>query len=146
VIHFDALPDRIRDRINVIPETECWDWVGTISRIGYGHVWFEGKTWLAHRVVFTLLRGAIPHGLTLDHLCRNRCCVNPDHLQPVTLRENVLRGTSPAAQKAKQTHCKRGHPLTEGNLVRDKYARRCKLCHRETGKLAQRRYLLKRRS
>lgn len=96
-------------------ETHCWVWRGRKHRQGYG--WFDlGRSQvLAHRIAFTLARGRIPDGLVLDHLCRNPSCVNPAHLEPVSHRENCLRGTSPLALKARQTHCVHGHEFTPEN-------------------------------
>lgn len=89
----------------------CWVWTGAKSW-GYGCYSAKGvKTRRAHRVAYLALVGAIPDGLVLDHLCRVKACVNPAHLEPVTQRENVLRGDGAKPQ----THCKYGHPLTPGN-------------------------------
>lgn len=76
----------------VDPETGCWNFTGSVSKDGYGRRSFDGKMTTAHRSVYEQLRGPIPDGLDLDHLCRNRRCVNPDHLEPVTRRVNVMRG------------------------------------------------------
>jgi hypothetical protein len=109
----------------------CWVWKGTILRGGYGQIKVNGKKHLAHRFFYELLIGPIPNGLTLDHLCRVRACVRPGHLEPVTSRENTLRGTNPPAQNARKTHCKRGHPLSGSNLyVRPRGGRICRACSR----------------
>jgi hypothetical protein len=79
-------------RISPEPNTGCWLWVGNKNDRGYGVVPLEGKIRKAHRAVYESERGPIPEGLTLDHLCRIRCCVNPDHLEPVTAMENIRRG------------------------------------------------------
>lgn len=106
---------------------ECWPWRGPIFK-GYGR--FKGKG--AHRIAYRLLKGEIPDGLTLDHLCRNRACCNPAHLEPVTNRVNVLRGVGPSAENSRKTHCANGHPFNDENtMIRsDSRGRECRECHR----------------
>jgi hypothetical protein len=72
--------------------TGCWVWQRSLTPQGYGQLWVDNKHWIAHRYFYTLHRGAIPDGRPLDHLCRNRVCVNPEHLEPVTPEQNVHRG------------------------------------------------------
>ena len=123
------LPEKIQRRIVPIPESGCWIWEGTISNKGYGRMTIKRKNKQAHRLVYELLRGAIPPKLTLDHLCRVRLCVNPDHLEVVTMKENILRGFSLPAINSRKTHCLYGHPYTEGNFWVDKRGRRhCRKC------------------
>lgn len=104
----------------------CWEWRGARGAHGYGTM---GQS-LAHRLSYEYSIGTIPAGLQLDHLCRNRGCVNPAHLEPVTQRENILRGESPSAQAARQTHCAHGHEYTpENTYVRvDGGGRQCRRC------------------
>ena len=94
--------------------TPCWEWDHPDVH-GYGVIWWHQRSMKAHRLAYELLVGPIPGGLTLDHLCRNTTCVNPDHLEPVTLRVNILRGESPFARNARKTHCLEGHPFTQNN-------------------------------
>lgn len=82
-------------------ETGCWIWLGELNRNGYGRVCVKGKRPVAHRHVYETLVGPIPEGLLLDHLCRVRCCVNPSHLEPVTPKENTLRGDAVLFQPVK---------------------------------------------
>lgn len=93
-----------------VEKTEtCWLWRAHRLPTGYGQFYFDGQMRYAHRVAYELFVGPIPAGLTIDHLCRVRACVNPDHLEPVTNRENILRGVAPSALNARKTHCIRGH-------------------------------------
>ena len=102
----------------------CWEWTAGKSTHGYGVIGPKGGQLYAHRVAWVAAHGRdVPHGLEIDHLCRNRACVRPDHLDLVTHRVNTLRGFSPAAEKARREACDKGHPFTQ-------YAdqRRCRIC------------------
>jgi len=111
--------------------TPCWEWTGKIRPDGYARFGISpGVTEYAHRYAYMLLVGTIPPDLTLDHLCRNRCCVNPDHLEPVTRGENVLRGEGFMAQQKRQTHCKYGHLFDEANTRIYRGQRKCRECDR----------------
>lgn len=85
---------------------------------------------LAHRLAYEILVGPVPAGLTLDHLCRNRACMNPAHLEPVTMRANVLRGEAPAARQARRTHCRHGHPLIPEPHAHRSGRRYCPICYK----------------
>ena len=124
------IPERIAKKFTRPSDTECWVWTASGNHGGYGYVSFNGRQQVAHRVLYQILVGPIPEGLTLDHLCRNRRCVNPAHLDPVSNRENILRGTSRSALRAKQTHCKYGHPLSGENLKLKGTERVCLTCKR----------------
>lgn len=112
--------------------TGCWNWHGCISREGYGRFSYtNNRSGYAHRFAYQIFREEIPRKMELDHLCRNRRCCNPDHLEIVTKRTNCLRGISPSALQAKQTHCKRNHLLSGDNVYLTKTGRRqCKECGR----------------
>lgn len=110
-------------------ENGCWVWQGKLRSHGYATVGYQGRTWYAHRLAYTLMVADIPSGLQIDHLCRNRACCNPWHLDPVTPEVNKARGDSPAARAARQTHCVHGHEFTEENTIRYGRKRRCRTCY-----------------
>ena len=112
----------------------CWVWDGCRRGDGYGRFGFSGRIVYAHRFSWVVSnQRSIPDGLTLDHLCRNPSCVNPEHLTPATLGENVLRGHGPSAVNKRKTHCCRGHELSGANLKATSTGwRRCRTCHNES--------------
>lgn len=120
---------------SVIPEPNsgCWLWIGKMTH-GYGKATIAMREVPAHRFSYELFRGPIPAGLVLDHLCRVPLCVNPDHLEPVTNRENVRRGISAELNRHQYigiTHCPDGHPYSGDNLyINPKGARNCRTCMR----------------
>lgn len=114
---------------------QCWVWQAALTRSGYGNFAIsKTKFRPAHVVAYELAYGSIPRvgqRTTLDHLCRNRACVNPEHLEPVTNRVNILRGTGFAASYAKATHCSQGHAFTPENTAlraRPEGGRICRTC------------------
>lgn len=111
--------------------SDCWLWRGLRSKKGYGTLDFTGRpSTTAHRVSWFLAHGYWPKlPMTIDHLCRNKICVNPSHLEEVTNRENILRGYGPFAVNARKTHCKNGHPLSGHNLMKSSTGHRaCRIC------------------
>lgn len=125
------IPPRDRFARYVQRGDECWEWTGARNAYGYGVFKLDGRVVMAHRFSYEAEVGLIPDGLQLDHLCRVRHCVNPAHLEPVTSRENLLRGSTITAANAAKTHCKRGHEFTPENTYVDKKGRRdCRACRR----------------
>ena len=108
----------------------CWTWEAATSAEGYGVFNITPRVQAqAHRIAYELTKGAIPNGLTLDHLCRNTRCVNPDHLEPTTMGKNTLRGFSPSAINSRKHSCHNGHPLLGANLyVNPRGERQCRIC------------------
>jgi hypothetical protein len=130
------------EKIDFTAPNGCWQWTGHRNKGGYGLM--RGRDWRdvhqrAHRLTYELLVGPIPEGLELDHLCRNRGCVNPAHLEPVSHRVNILRSpVAPPAVHAKKTHCVNGHPFDEENTyITKRGGRCCRACGRAS---ALRRY------
>lgn len=113
----------------VVRDGDCWIWTGHKNRCGYGRLTVDGRRIAAHRLAYELLVGPVPDGLELDHLCRNRACVRPSHLEPVTHRENTLRGDTIVAAAAAATACPQGHAYDEANTYRYPDGRRdCRTC------------------
>lgn len=130
-----SVMDRIRERTSVDPETGCWEWLGAATVTGYGRMMVtrEHKTHrstLVHRAAYEELVGPIPEGLQLDHLCKNTMCCNPDHLEPVTHLENLLRSDTPSNTFREATHCIHGHEFTPENTYRTDRGRYCRACRR----------------
>lgn len=122
---------RFWSKVNRGSPEGCWVWTGAVTSDGYGQLSVGGKMVSAHRFAYELCREPIPDGLQLDHLCRNRGCVNPEHLEPVDCRTNLLRGVGPSAVNATKTHCVHGHPLNGENLyVGPGGSRLCRECRR----------------
>jgi hypothetical protein len=113
------------------PNSGCWLWVGPINYAGYAVMEVNGRQVRGARFAFEMFKGKIPDGLTIDHLCRVRCCVNPDHLEAVPIRVNILRGENPPAKNGRKTHCNQGHPLSGENLyIAPSGKRFCRICRR----------------
>jgi len=123
--------ERFMDYISPEPMTGCWLWGGgSDSKTGYGKFRLGRKDGqaMAHRFAYEHFIGPIPEGMQIDHLCRQRLCVNPEHLEPVTIKENVLRGVGLSARNAKATHCIHGHELKPENTYVWRGQRECRAC------------------
>jgi hypothetical protein len=127
-----GLPIELDRHIHTEPNSGCWLWAGPYGgRNGqYGRVLFQGRMMPAHRAVMVACDVPMPEGLEPDHLCRTPCCVNPDHLEPVTHQENMLRSDAPPGRNSRKTHCNNGHPLDGENLMISRGKRCCRECYR----------------
>ena len=129
-----VVDQKFTDKIHPEPNTGCWLWAGALNRDGYGIANRQYRTRMAHSISYEFVFGPIPEGLELDHLCRVRCCVNPDHLEAVTHLENCQRGTAGThirRVESLKTHCSKGHEFAGENLyTRKNGARGCRECSR----------------
>jgi len=136
------MSDRFWEKVN--RTDTCWLWIAYRDELGYGKVRWAGRIQVAHRVAYELVVGPILEGLTLDHLCRNRGCVNPAHLEPVSLGENILRGNTFQAVNAAKTSCPQGHPYDSENTYWHKATsrypsgrRECRICRAASRRAAR---------
>jgi hypothetical protein len=138
----NRLPERFWNKVHPCPMTGCWLWMASSNRGGYGQLRVAelGRPVVAHKIAYEALVGQIPEGLFLDHVrargCVSRGCVNPAHLEPVTNRENVIRGNSASANRARaatRTHCPSGHEYSHSN-ARQRF---CRICRNESSKQYQ---------
>lgn len=140
LISWDTIDDMTRTIWNLALEAaesnECWNWQGHVTKAGYGRRKVNGKNLNVHRTVYEALIGPVDKELHLDHLCRNRKCANPFHLEPVTPRENILRGVGPTAKNAKKDACVNGHPFDSENtrFYPNGRGRECKACKVDVNK------------
>lgn len=129
--HLEAWGERSRRKFwTRVEKTDgCWQWRGSVTGYGYGQYGhgLPGLTMRVHKLAWEAQNGPVPVGLVLDHLCRNRLCVRPDHLQAVPNRVNVLRGEGLSAVNARKRHCRRGHPFSDRDADG---RRRCEQCER----------------
>lgn len=135
----DELLERVFGRC-IAGAGNCVVYAGTITPSGYGNVYDGYNPVPAHRLAYELAKGEIPSGLQIDHLCRNRRCCNPEHLEAVTRLENVRRGMAGTVRRdraAAMTQCKRGHEFTEANTYRHNGRRYCKACKAERQRISR---------
>lgn len=142
MVVIDDLPSAIADRIEPEPMSGCWLWGGHVQPTGYPYFIYLKRNRRVHRLVYELLVGPIPDGLHIDHLCRNRACVNPIHLEAVTAKVNVSRSVNPTRganlkfvqrwKPPRLSHCKRGHEFTDQNTYSWNGNRGCRACRKMT--------------
>lgn len=122
--------DIVTTRVQTEHSNQCWLWPYAKYYDGYGQVVINRKTHRVYKVAFELRYGKVPDGLQLDHLCRERSCWNPDHLEVVTQQENIKRGQVGLRHSSKE-YCPKGHPYNEENTYHYKNGRYCRECGRE---------------
>lgn len=134
---------RLVNNIKIIQPDFCWEWQGFKTKEGYAQSFIytggSSRTVAAHRLSYESFREPIAEGLVIDHLCRKLDCINPEHLEPVTVRENTRRGVGEWAKRGKKTHCKNGHPFTPLNTKFLPSKGRARIC-RECSRIGNRKY------
>jgi hypothetical protein len=130
-----ALRQKTIDRIlrkSRVAQNGCWEWAGSTRGSGYGRIFVDRKCERVHRTSYEVFCRPIPDGLVIDHLCRNTKCCNPAHLEPVTNRENLVRGDNPISRNVRKIACPQGHPYTGKNLLIIRGRRVCHICRNKT--------------
>ena|SRR6266850_7225626 len=132
----ERLRPRLLSRIKEV--RSCWVWQGALNKEGYARIRVPGfiSKWAIHRASYEVFVGPIPDGLTIDHLCRNPPCINPEHLEPVSMEVNIRRGFGIGMVNQAKTTCHNGHPYVEGSYILEqlgdgKTGRRCVICRRK---------------
>jgi hypothetical protein len=131
----------LRERIQRMSEpnaTGCWIWKAAVMGKGYGKLSLNGKLIGAHRASYIAFKGEIPAAAVIDHLCRVTSCVNPEHLEAVTVQQNTLRGNAPCAVLHGAEQCRYGHPYDAANTyIRPDGYRHCRACGRRNARKYQ---------
>lgn len=128
-LDLSKIPGWFSSRVASFTPGTCWEWTGALSKGRYGQIPRRIGTRKAHRFIYELLRGPIPEGMTIDHLCKCTRCVNPAHMEVVSAQENVLRSDCLGMQNKRKTHCCRGHELAGRNLIIQRTGKRnCREC------------------
>lgn len=126
--------ERFVSKINFAADNGCWEWTGATNASGYGIcgklIDGQHRNLYAHRLGMHIAKRPVPEGMTVDHLCRNTSCVNPEHLDIVTAAENIFRSDSIPAKNKRKTHCVRGHEFTPENTYKYYTRRMCRTCRR----------------
>lgn len=136
-VPLEVMLERFWSKVHKNTSTGCWDWLSSLSIGGYGRLAYKAMgVNYAHRFSWLIHGNKIPSGLQIDHLCRNRKCVNPDHMEVVSSRENTIRGENFCALQVRQTHCKWGHPFDQSNTYINPFngERHCRECARINGR------------
>ena len=128
--------ERFLSKINVV-ESGCWEWTDSLTTKGYGQIRIKDKKQHVHRFIYEYYYGELNSTLVINHLCRNRKCCNPLHLEQVTNKENILKGEGICAVNARKTYCKRNHPLTPQNTYNYPNRRHCITCTQERNRITR---------
>lgn len=129
-LRYKMVIDRFFEKVKIT--SHCWIWNASKNEDGYGLFRFNGKVRRAHQFSYKLYKGKLKDGCEIDHICKNRSCVNPYHMEGVTHKENTLRGNTVGGVYARRTHCKSGHPFTGENVYSrgPGLGRGCRACNK----------------
>ncbi len=143
----DDVKARFWAKVDARSPDECWPWRSTHTEKGYARISWQRKNYFAHRLAYELTHGPISADMVIDHICRNRGCVNPAHLEPVTIKQNTLRGVGITATYAASDTCPKGHPRVLSNIPensKQKGQRACRACHNERNRQRRKRISMER--